>query len=1320
MTDSAPPADDRVSRARFERERKARAEAEALLETKSRELYETNQRLIRESEAVRAALAETEAARAQEAIALRERAILSEALTALSGKSSAAEAMQALLVCLKTEFANFDACFVQADGTGVRIAASARAEHSGLHLPVPGTLLQRSRRLAGLSDNAGGALLPGRTGEYAAVILSPLLIPDEAAGALMLGCLTAGRFSAGDLRLLDRVAGIATQALIALRTARRNALLVSLVEGRPLADDGGVLDAPLEVVHRAFARLTDMQGQVVGVLDALLSAPLAEADAAIDKALAQMGELTGTDRVYVFRLRPTGDFVDNTHEWCAPGIAAMQSRLQGIPAATVAGWHAAFLAGEDVLIPDVAALPDKATEKQVLLDQGIRSLAAVPMIQDGVLRGFFGHDAVRGLHAFLPGEMHLIRAVAKVIHAVLSRRDAEAGLVAAHAETTEQRTRLEAVLGAMPDLIVELDPEGRFVTWHSGAIVVPDAVGAAFAGRALEEVLPADLASEGRAVLAEVDRLDGSVSRSFRYALIGDWERWWQLSASRMGELGYLLVLRDITAAREQTAEIERLSEIARRTTNLVVVTDAQRRIEWVNAAFEQTTGWRLDEVRGKNPGHFLQAPMTDPDTVARLRRALDAGVAIQAEVMNRARDGRAYWVALDIQPLRDPGGQLQGFLAVESDVTQQRSQADALRQSAEAAAQARATLEAAVGALQDGFVLYDAQDRLVICNDRYRDIYANSAPAIVPGATFESILRYGLARGEYADGIGREEDWLAERLDRHRDSDSEIEQQLADGRWLRIFEKATPDGGRVGLRVDITALKLAEKRALADRSTAMEASQEGIAITDAEGNYLYMNRAHLDLFGYASEAQVVGKSWTIVYRPEEAAWMQANALPVLRDTGRWSGEIMGVARDGSPVDQDVSLTLKDDGGILCIARDMSARRREAAERDRMQEELQLAQRREMIGQMAAGLAHDFNNLLATISGSASLIEAEAEAGSLAAAGAGRIQAASGQAAGLVKRLLTLGARQSDRVALDLRQPVKEAAELVRASLRAPARLSVRLPEAPVPAMADPTDILQVVLNLAINARDAMAGHPVEITVVLEPATPADLAGPYAIGTPDPFRPHMCLSITDTGPGIPTEQAAQIFKPYFTTKGDRGTGLGLAVVASVVAANQGAVRLITALGKGTSFRVLWPLGAAPLPAEMPLAAGLTGRLDGRTVLVVDDQPEVLAVLTAFLEAAGAEVAPATDPADVVEALRDDPRAWDLLVTDYDMPGMTGADLAKEAHLLVPGLPVILVTALAGVAGRHGSAFAAVLGKPVDRDALVSCAEAAILGARPKG
>lgn len=1307
-----------VSRARYERERKARAEAEALLEAKSRELYEANQRLTLEAEAVRAALSETEALRLREAEALRERSILTEALAALSGKSSATEAMQALLTVLQREFAIFDACLLQASGSHLRIAASARAEHANLVLPVAASLLERPRRLTGLASFAGGRDLPGQTGRYAAIILAPFNVVGEGANALMLGCQTPGRFSAADLRLLERVATLAAQSLVALREARRNALLVSLIEGGAVQDQGGVLDAPLEAVHRAFARMTDMQGEVVGVLDDLLGAPLSEADAAIDAALARMGAVTRTDRVYVFRLRPDGAFIDNTHEWCAPGIEPARDMLQDIPADMIDHWRADFDAGREVLIADVAGMPDEAPEKAILLEQGIRSLVTVPMIQDGAFQGFVGLDAVRDIRTFLPGEVHLIRSVAKVIVSVLGRRDAEAALVAAHAETAAQRTRLSSVLAAMPDLVVELDSAGRFVTWHSGAIIVPENVSAAFVGRTLEEVLPSDLAAEGRCVLAELDAGRVPSPRSFPFAIMGEWVRWWQLSAASMGGEGYLFVLRDITEAREQTAEIERLSEIARRTTNLVVVTDAERRIEWVNAAFERTTGWSLAEVRGRNCGSFLQGPETDPETVAHLRRALNRGEGVKAEILNRSRDGRDYWVALDIQPLNDMAGQLRGFLAVETDVTERRMQADALRLAAEDAANARAILEAAVNALPDGFVLFDRDERLVTANHRYREMFKENADIAQAGVKFETLLRQSLAKGQLDDAEGREA-WFANRMRQFREATGKSETKLPDGRWIQESDHATPDGGRVGLRFDITALKLAEQRALADRSAAMEASQDGIAITDAEGRFLYMNRAHLAMFGIATEAEALGKPWAMLYGPDEAAWMQVNAMPRLFTEGHWAGEIIGRALDGRPVDQDVSLTLKDDGGILCITRDVSARRREAAERERLREELHLAQRREAMGQMAAGLAHDFNNLLATISGSASLIGTAAEPGSVIAAGAGRIEAATGQAAGLVRRLLTIGARSSERKRIDLRQPVRDAVDLARASLKPEHRLAITMPDAAVEANADTTDILQVVLNLVINARDAMGTNPSEITVGLAHAGLTDLTGPFAVGTADPKRAYAVLRVADTGTGMAPDLAARVFQPYVSTKGDNGTGLGLAIVSSVIVANGGAVRLETEPGQGTRFSILWPMGVAEASADTAPVTGLTGNLAGRTILLVDDQKDLLDVLTAMLEAAGAEVAPSTEPADVLAVIEDDPGAWDLVITDYDMPGMTGAELAAAIRTSAPGLPVVLVTALAGVAGRDGAAFDAILAKPVDRNALVVAAETAILRAKPR-
>ena len=1311
--------DATVSRARYERERKARTEAEALLEAKSRELYTANQRLIRESEAVRLALSETEAIRLREAAALRERSILSEALTALSGKSGATEAMQALLDVLRRDFAIFDACFVQAGDSDLHLVAAACADHAGLSLPLPTSLLNRPRHLAGFAALAEGRTLPGHAASFASVILAPLTIPGEKASALLLAHQQQGYFTKADLRLLQRVATLTGQSLIALREARRNALLVSLIEGRQVdAAPSGALDAPLEAVHRAFSRLTDMQGEVVVILDNLLSAPLPQADAAIDAALARMGNVTRTDRAYVFRLRPDGDFVDNTHEWCAAGIDPMRGLLQEIPVTLFAHWRDSFATGQEVLIPDVPALPASAPEKHILMEQGIRSLLVVPMIQDGTFQGFVGYDAVHSQRTFLPGEVHLIRSVAKVITSVLGRRDTELALAAANAGIAEQRAQLMSVLSAMPDLVVELDRSGRFSNWHSGAILVPDGLAAAFVGRTLEEVLPPDLAAEGRKVIAEIDAGHRPEPRNFPFKLVGDWERWWQLSASALGDQGYLFVLRDVTLAREQTAEIERLSEIARRTTNLVVVTDAARRIEWVNDAFERTTGWRLDEVRGRNAASFLQCDQTDPDTVALLRTALDKGEAVQAEILNRSRTGRHYWVSLDVQPLRDISGQLQGFMAVESDVTERRLQADSLRLAAQDAANARATLEAAVNALPDGFVLFDQNECLVTVNHRYREMFPENAALMQPGVTFETLLRHSLASGQLGQEPAQDE-WSANRLRQFRQASGTSETQLPDGRWVQESDHATPDGGRVGLRFDITALKLAEQRALADRSAAMEASQDGIAITDAEGRFLYMNRAHQAMFGFATEAEVIGKPWSTVYGPYEAKWIQGNAMPALFANGRWTGELTGRTTAGQPVDQDVALTLNKDGGILWITRDISTRRREAAERERLREELHLAQRREVVGQLAAGLAHDFNNLLATIAGSASLIETAADPGSVIAIGANRIEAATAQAAGLVKRLLAMGARPADRQTLDLRQPVRDATELARASLKSPHRLSLFLPPDPINATVDPTDILQVVLNLIINARDAMGQQAGDIAVNLAEASTADLSGPFAAGKLDITRRHVCLSITDTGPGMDPDLAASVFKPYVSTKGDKGTGLGLAIVASVVTANGGAVCLETAPGLGTRFAILWPVtdqthATAPAPVT-----GITGRLDGRTILVVDDQKNVLDVLTAMLEAAGAEVAPSTEPADILAAVEGDPTAWDLVITDYDMPGMNGSELALAVNAHAPQVPVILVTALAGIAGRAGAGFDTVLAKPVDRAALVMAAETAILRTKPK-
>jgi PAS domain S-box-containing protein len=324
-------------------------------------------------------------------------------------------------------------------------------------------------------------------------------------------------------------------------------------------------------------------------------------------------------------------------------------------------------------------------------------------------------------------------------------------------------------------------------------------------------------------------------------------------------------ILRVAIAGRRNTERLRLLSAVAQTTTNGVVITDPAGRTEWVNPAFTRMTGYTLEEMRGRRPGEVLQGEGTDPRTVRQIREGLSAGRPVFAEILNRAKDGRDFWSEMEIEPLRDEAGEVVNFLAVQSDITPRKAREARLEAAERAARAAQERLFAAVESLPDGFVLYDAEDRMVLCNRRYRELYAESAPAIVPGARFEDILRHGLVRGQYADAVGREEDWLAERLALHRRPESVLEQRLCDGRRLRIYERATPEGGRVGLRIDVT--EQVESRARAEQAErrlvdAVNALPAAFTLFDAEDRLVLFNSACRELFERSRGALEIGVSY--------------------------------------------------------------------------------------------------------------------------------------------------------------------------------------------------------------------------------------------------------------------------------------------------------------------------------------------------------------------------------------------------------------------------------------------------------------------------
>jgi len=508
----------------------------------------------------------------------------------------------------------------------------------------------------------------------------------------------------------------------------------------------------------------------------------------------------------------------------------------------------------------------------------------------------------------------------------------------------------------------------------------------------------------------------------------------------------------------------------------------------------------------------------------------------------------------------------------------------------------------------------------------------------------------------------------------------------------------------------------------LAQQLAAIEASDEGIAVTDGEGRFIFMNRAHATMFGYADASPLIGQPWGQLYS-EAVVMPLIGTVPILAKAGRWRGEVRGRRTDGAEIELEVSLSLSSGGGIVCVARDMSERLAMEREKARLREQLMLAQRQEAVGQLASGIAHDFNNLIAAIAGTASLLEGVPDDG--VRRHALRIQHAAGTATALVDKLLALGKRNPVLKPVDLRQLLIGVRDLVMPSLaNASHRIELDLPDAPLLAVADETELMQVVLNLVLNARDALPkGQDGRIALTLLPAGSQPPQGEVMVGR-IPAGPAALIRVSDTGCGIPPDELAQVFQPFFTRKGDAGTGLGLAVVAGIVASADGAIALSSQPGIGTSFELFWPLQpeSGAWPARIPLQTPDADVLAGKAVLVVDDNPAVVDTLVAMLEHAGAEPGPCFDPADALTAVQEDPLAWDLVITDFDMPGMNGAVLAQELRRLRADLPVLLLSALPRADRRRAGdvdVFDAVLAKPASMDALVDAARTAMAAAKDR-
>jgi PAS domain S-box-containing protein len=479
----------------------------------------------------------------------------------------------------------------------------------------------------------------------------------------------------------------------------------------------------------------------------------------------------------------------------------------------------------------------------------------------------------------------------------------------------------------------------------------------------------------------------------------------------------------------------------------------------------------------------------------------------------------------------------------------------------------------------------------------------------------------------------------------------------------------------------DISRLKLVAERARESerhfrlQGAALESAANAIVITGRDGNIVWTNPAFTEMTGYTSE-EILGANPRVLKSGRHEESFYAGMWETILSGRVWGGEIVNRRKDGSLYTEEMTITpvLDDGGGIsnfIAIKRDIS-------ERKNLEAQLRQAQKMEAVGQLAGGIAHDFNNLLTGIIGYTQLLMSRASENQGVGDDLLKIRELAERAASLTRQLLAFSRKQSLRpVSLDLNGLLETATGMLERLLGE----DIELVFTPAPDLwftrVDPVQIEQVLMNLAVNARDAM---PSGGTLTLDLAN-ADLLTEQAAGQAG-VEPgfYVTLTVRDSGHGMDTDTLARIFEPFFTTKEvGKGTGLGLPTVYGIVAQHGGNIVVFSEPGEGATFRIYLPRADGGNAAASAVRGEEFATRGSETILVVEDERRVLDVVRRVLEEGGYEVVTSTLPEEAEELFAEIAGDVSLLITDLVMPGLGGRLLYAKLKQLNPDLKVLYMS-----------------------------------------
>jgi PAS domain S-box-containing protein len=593
-------------------------------------------------------------------------------------------------------------------------------------------------------------------------------------------------------------------------------------------------------------------------------------------------------------------------------------------------------------------------------------------------------------------------------------------------------------------------------------------------------------------------------------------------------------------------------------------------------------------------------------------------------------------------------------------------------------------------------------EDALHESQRRFRDLFENSPDAIFVEDLKGNVLDVNLA-ASLLHGVPRDELIGKNAIDhlvpanRREEARRDFE-KLISGRKTRVEGESLIAGGRVTpveLRANLIEYEgrpalLMHVRDVTERratQTALQSSEtlfrsvwensaDGMRLTDESGVIVAVNEAFCKLVGMAQE-ELEGKLFTVIYAASENTQEMLQQYRTNYSTHEFDDnhEYHYTLHNGREIVLEVNNSFIELHGqpqlTLSLFRDITAQRR-------LEEQFRQAQKMEAIGQLAGGVAHDFNNILTVIQGHASLL-AGAKLGQSEEKSANQIVQAAARAAGLTRQLLTFSRRQLIQPKkLDMNKIVGNMTNMLGRLLGEDITLQLNYCQAAPTVEADAGMMEQVLLNLAVNARDAMpkGGQlAIRLTVI-------DVDDAYVAQQPDARKgTFVCISVTDTGTGISHENLPRIFEPFFTTKAiGKGTGLGLATVYGIVKQHQGWIELESCVGKGTTFRIFIPWTSSDKVGNEKPTTAITVRGGEEGVLLVEDEKPVRELVARVLERYGYKTFQAENGSNALEVWQQHKNEIKLVLTDLVMPNnMNGRELAEKLWAQSPGLKVVFTS-----------------------------------------